>query len=92
MIVLLSYIIVINVVSFHMYRIDKLRAEREEYRIPEALLLGVSYLGGALGAFCAMHEYRHKTLHTAFVVGVPIALVLQSALVIWAMVHCLMAS
>lgn len=91
MIVLLSYIIIVNVVSFHMYRIDKGRAEREELRIPESMLLGVAFLGGALGAFCAMHEYRHKTLHTSFAVGVPIALVLQTVLVIWIMVHSLFA-
>lgn len=91
MVVLFAYTIVINVVSFHMYRIDKLRAEHDEYRIPEAILLAVSFLGGALGAFCAMHEYRHKTLHTSFAVGVPIALFVQTVLVIWAMVHCLIA-
>jgi len=92
MVVFFAYIIVINVVSFHMYRIDKLRAEHDEYRIPEAVLLAVSFLGGALGAFCAMREYRHKTLHTAFSVGVPVALLIQIALVIWMMVRCLLYS
>lgn len=83
------YTIIINVVSFHMYRIDKIRAERNEYRISEPILLAVSYFGGALGAFCAMHEYRHKTLHASFTVGVPIALLLQTAMVIWTMVYCI---
>lgn len=91
MIALLSYIIVINLVAFHLYRLDKRRAEQEGFRIPEAVLLGIAFLGGALGAYCAMHEYRHKTQHSAFVVGVPIALVVQSALVLWAMVHCIIA-
>lgn len=91
MVVFFAYIIVINVVSFHMFRIDKLRAERDAYRIPETALLAVSFLGGALGAFCAMNEYRHKTLHTSFAVGVPVALAVQAILVIWAMVHCLVA-
>ena len=92
MIALLSYIIVINIVAFHLYRIDKGRAERDEYRIPEAMLLGVSFLGGALGAFCAMREYHHKTLHKAFSIGVPIALALQTALVVGAMVYCLLGT
>lgn len=91
MVAFFAYIIIINVVSFHLYRIDKLRAEREEYRISETTLLSVSYFGGALGAYCAMREYRHKTLHTAFTVGVPVALVLWTILVIWAMAHCLVA-
>lgn len=86
-----SYLIIINIVSFHLFRIDKQKAEHNEYRIPEAVLLSVSFLGGALGAFCAMHEYRHKTLHTSFAVGVPVALVAQATLVIWVMVHCLFA-
>ncbi|MBQ0128399.1 MAG: DUF1294 domain-containing protein [bacterium] len=89
MLVFFFYIIVMNVVAFHMYRIDKQHAERGEYRISEAALLAVSFLGGALGAFCAMHEYRHKTLHTSFAVGVPLALLVQTVLVVWAMVYCL---
>ena len=86
-----SYLIIINIVSFHLFRIDKHRAESNEYRIPEAVLLATSFLGGALGAFCAMREYRHKTLHTSFAVGVPVALVVQATLVIWVMAHCLFA-
>lgn len=84
------YVIAINVVSFHLYRIDKYRAEKGVFRISEATLLSVSFLGGALGAFCAMKEYHHKTLHNAFSIGVPVALVIQSALVLWAMLYCLL--
>lgn len=77
---------------FHLYRIDKQRAERSEYRISEAVLLGVSFIGGALGAFCAMREYHHKTRHPVFTVGVPIALIMQITLIIGAMIHCLSAT
>ena len=86
----ISYVILINLVSFHLYRIDKIRAERDEYRISEAILLGVSFLGGALGAFCAMREFHHKTLHNIFSVGVPIALVIQTAIVVLTLVYCLL--
>lgn len=86
----ISYIILINLVSFHLYRIDKIRAERDEYRISEAFLLGASFLGGALGAFCAMREFHHKTLHNIFSVGVPIALVIQTAIVVFTIVYCLL--
>ena len=84
------FIIIINLVSFHLYRIDKCRAEKDEYRISEAALLAVSFLGGALGAFCAMREYHHKTLHSVFAIGVPLALIIQMTLVIWVMYHCLL--
>ena len=75
-----------------MYRIDKRRAEHDEYRIPETALLAVSFLGGALGAFCAMREFHHKKLHTTFDVGVPIAFVLQTILIVWVMRYCLIAT
>lgn len=91
MIFFIAVVLVMNLVAYHLYRIDKLRAEQSKYRIPEAVLLTVSFLGGAFGAFCAMHEYHHKTLHTIFAVGVPIALAIQTVLVIWAMVYCLTA-
>lgn len=92
MIVLLSYFIVINLVSFHLYRLDKRRAEQGDVRIPEFVLLGIAFLGGALGAFCAMHEYRHKTQHSLFFIGVPVTLVIQSALMMWGLVHCIIAT
>ena len=90
MIIFFLYIIIINIITFHLYRIDKWRAEQSEYRISEAILLGVSFLGGALGAFCAMREFRHKTLHSVFAIGVPLALIIQMALVIWVMYYCLL--
>lgn len=90
MIIFFLYIIIINIITFHLYRLDKWRAEQSEYRISEAILLGVSFLGGALGAFCAMREFRHKTLHSVFAIGVPLALIIQMALVIWVMYYCLL--
>lgn len=91
MIIFFSYIIIVNIVAFHLYRIDKQRAELGEYRISELVLLGVSFLGGALGAFCAMREYHHKTLHSVFAIGVPVVLVIQTALIMGAMIYCLNA-
>lgn len=90
MIIFFLYIIIINIITFHLYRIDKWRAEQSEYRISEAILLGVSFLGGALGAFCAMREFRHKTLHSVFAIGVPIALVIQTIFIIWVIYYCLL--
>lgn len=88
----ISYIILINLVSFHLYRIDKIRAERAGFRIPEVVLLTVSFVGGALGAFCAMREYHHKTLHSVFSIGVPIALITQMVLILWTMIYTLLST
>lgn len=92
MIILLSYIIIVNIASFNLFRIDKRCAEQGKYRISEAVLLGISFLGGAWGAFCAMHEFHHKTLHAAFTTGVPLALLIQIVLIVWAIIHFIFAS
>lgn len=51
--------------------IDKRKARRRKWRIPEAVLLGVAAVGGSLGTLIGMYKFRHKTLHTNFVWGVP---------------------
>lgn len=83
------YYILVNLVTFHLYRIDKRRAVQGDYRIPEAVLLTMSFIGGGLGAFCAMREFHHKTLHTVFAVGVPVALAIQTVLLVSVVVYCL---
>lgn len=70
------YLIVINIMAFLAYGIDKQRAKRDVWRIPEAILLLLAFLGGALGAFVGMRVFRHKTKHRKFRFLVPLLLVL----------------
>ncbi len=68
-----------NLIAFVMYGLDKRYAERKDWRVPEANLLTVAALYGALGAFLAMQLFRHKTKHRKFTITVPLLLILQIA-------------
>ena len=57
--------------------IDKRRAIRHEWRIPEATLFLIALLGGSMGSIAGMQLFRHKTKHTAFVIGMPCILIIQ---------------
>ena len=72
---ILIYLVFANTVTFVVYGIDKQKAIRREWRIPEGTLMGLAALGGSLGALLAMKFYRHKTRHMKFTVGIPIMLV-----------------
>ena len=77
---LICYIVVINLVSFMMFGIDKYKARRGQWRISEATLLAVAAIGGSIGAWMGMKVWHHKTLHSKFRYGVPIILLVHIAL------------
>lgn len=77
--ILALYLIVINITAFAMMGIDKKRAKKHEWRIPEARLFGAALLGGGPGAVLGMYFFRHKTKHWYFVVGMPLILLCQCA-------------
>lgn len=72
-----ALLLVINVVSFAMFGIDKWKAKHRKYRIPEAWLMLSAVLGGSVGAVCGMDFFRHKTLHKKFKLGLPLILAVQ---------------
>lgn len=57
---------VISAVAFVLYGADKGRAKRGAWRIPEKVLLGFSFFGGAPGGILGMLAFRHKTRHWYF--------------------------
>ncbi len=79
---LAGYFIVINIIGFASMGIDKRKAIRNAYRIPEATLFAIALLGGSLGSTLGMHIFRHKTKHWYFLIGMPIILVLQLLLLV----------
>ncbi len=81
--ILLIYLVVINVVTFFLYGIDKWKAKRAKWRIPESTLLGMAALGGSIGAWLGMNTWHHKTLHKKFKYGIPLIMSVQIALLIW---------
>lgn len=64
-------LLVINIVAFIMYTLDKMKAKRDGYRISEMMLLFIAFIGGSIGALMAMTMFRHKTQHKKFTWGVP---------------------
>ena len=78
--VLLAVLVIVNLLSFALYGIDKLKAKRGAWRISEATLLLTAALGGSLGALLGMELFRHKTRHWLFKILVPVFLILHIAL------------
>ena len=74
------YLITINIVAFMMYGIDKEKAKRGAWRIPESTLIGVAFLGGSFGAWTGMRYFHHKTRKKKFSVGIPLILVVEYGL------------
>jgi len=80
--IVIAYLVVINVVAFMTYGIDKLKAKRSQWRISEATLIALAVIGGSIGAWLGMMVWHHKTLHKKFRYGIPLILIAQIALVI----------
>ncbi len=78
---LFYYLIVINVVIFTVYGIDKLKAKQGSWRISEATLLILAVIGGSIGALLGMKVWRHKTMHKKFKYGLPLILIIQIILI-----------
>ena len=77
------YLLAINIVTFFLYGIDKQKARKKRWRIPEATLLSMAALGGSVGACVGMQIFRHKTQKPKFYIGVPVILLLQAGIVIY---------
>ena len=79
---LIAYLSLINAIAFILMLVDKQKAVKKKWRIPEATLMGVAAIGGSIGALAGMYAFRHKTKHTKFTVGIPVILALQIILAV----------
>ena len=75
--ILLAYLVIINAAGFLLMLIDKWKAKKNRWRIPEATLFLVAIIGGSIGSIAGMYTFRHKTKHIKFIVGMPLILALQ---------------
>ena len=57
--------------------IDKRKAIKKKYRIPEKTLFGIAIIGGSLGSYIGMRIFRHKTRHWYFAYGIPLIYAIQ---------------
>ena len=74
---IVGYLLIINVITFIIYGIDKRKAKKRLWRIPEATLIGLAFIGGSVGAFLGMRIFHHKTKHIKFYVGVPAIFIIE---------------
>lgn len=79
----LWYLLLINAVAFILMLVDKRKARKNRWRIPERTLILSAALGGSIGALLGMYTFRHKTKHLKFTLGIPAILIAQISLAIW---------
>ena len=80
---LLVYIVIINIAAFFMFGIDKRRARKNKWRVPEKTLLIMAAIGGSVGALLGMTTFHHKTKKWKFKLLIPLFLILQAALLVY---------
>lgn len=83
---LILYLLLINAVAFLLMLIDKYKAKKNLWRIPEATLMTSAALGGSIGALLGMYTVRHKTRHPKFTVGIPLILAAQIGLALFLLI------
>lgn len=79
---MLIYLYIVNAAGFLLMLLDKLKAKKNLWRIPEATLFTVAAIGGSLGCILGMYTVRHKTKHPKFTIGMPVILAIQIMAVI----------
>ena len=84
-----AFLLSVNVIAFFMYGIDKWKAKKDKWRTSEATLLWIAVIGGSIGAWLGMKVWHHKTMHKKFRYGLPLIIIVQIALIIFAY-ECIM--
>ena len=82
------YLLAVNILAFVLFGVDKQKARRNKWRIPEKTLILSAVIGGSVGAILGMRFFHHKTRKARFAIGVPVILLVQIGvvcLVQWAM-------
>ncbi len=75
--IIITYVVLMNLVSFALMGIDKYKAKKKAWRIPEATLFLFAIFGGSLGSTLGMFLFHHKTRHWYFLYGMPAILIVQ---------------
>ena len=74
---IILYLLLVNALGFLLMLVDKIKAKKNRWRIPERTLMTIAAIGGSVGCLLGMYTFRHKTLHLKFTVGIPVILALQ---------------
>ena len=76
------YLFIINAIGFILMLVDKIKARKNLWRIPEKVLFLSAILGGSIGSLLGMYFFRHKTKHFSFILGMPLILAIQIVLAV----------
>lgn len=80
--ILVVYLLIINAIGFILMLVDKIKARKNLWRIPESTLFLAAVIGGSVGSLLGMYTFRHKTKHFKFILGMPLILAVQIILAI----------
>lgn len=80
---IIIYFVIINVIGFFIMWLDKRKARKGSWRIPEKTLFIITALGGGIGTIAGMYTFRHKTQKLNFVIGLPLITVLEIILIVY---------
>ena len=80
---MIIYFLVINIIGFFIMFIDKQKAKKGAWRIPEKTIFIITALGAGIGTIAGMYTFRHKTQKLQFVVGLPFITILEIILAIY---------
>jgi len=83
---ILLYLLIVNAVAFLLMLVDKQKARKKLWRIPESTLLLSAAIGGSVGALAGLYTFRHKTRHLKYTLGVP-AILLGQIVVVFLLVR-----
>lgn len=84
---LIIYLAIVNIIGFFIMGIDKQKAKKHLWRIPEKTLFLTSLIGGSVGTLAGMYVFHHKTKHWYFVIGMPLILMIQVGLFLYFSLH-----
>lgn len=80
---IIIYFIVINIIGFFIMWLDKRKAIKGSWRIPEKTLFIITALGGGIGTIAGMYTFRHKTQKIQFVIGFPFITILEIVTIVY---------
>ena len=77
------YLAVLNIIGYFSMWLDKRKAQKRKWRIPEKTLFFIAMIGGSIGSIAGMYHFRHKTKHKSFVIGMPMILFVQIGIILF---------
>lgn len=82
-ILLVVYFLIMTIIGYVSMGMDKAKAKKHAWRIPEATLFSIAILGGSIGSILGMYHFHHKTKHWYFVIGMPVIFFIQLAIAVY---------